>query len=547
MSNSFTVPDTPLTRRLSEMHAEQRSRRDSTQRILFNSPTLLGRSAGAPDRAAPSTSTITPSQAEDDKSDGSTHYLKSVISDPRQPEILFDEDATDSAAFNSFVIDAMFTGSSRTVSFTSEQVFLSTLAAVSVPDEISSLKTVKVSAILAFVEKICAGSLEMAKHVLKLDCSGDVIRSALRAISVIIRTEYKAVDFPDFIAQIALQLLSRSSHAVKIVSQFHRYMSVYDSDGVADFENMCAVGRPATINIDFQQSPAELPGYKRLMDDPGEWIRVTTALVDYAAFMSNSEIQGAYTLSRRALLALQLSDFTSVQLFADTELEKHSIFQTYAITAQRSDIDLLDRGLKMLQNLPFLLRKELDDYSRKRSIPENCMDRDWVVNELLRLEKRDQAVFSFWRQSIPEKPTAPAAVQSNKPAAPTTNHLPPTAALPVDADPTPMQIRGDPGASAPDAVQIKCQSNTAADCRTTFHASPSHWKSITTRDGRAFEVPKSCDNCRKHNKMVNQASLVTTVPTETETEEDIYSLAIADDDYEAYAFYASHDMTMSGN
>jgi hypothetical protein len=175
------------------------------------------------------------------------------------------------------------------------------------------------------------------------------------------------------------------------------------------------------------------------------------------------------------------------------------------------------------------------------------MDRDWVVNELLRLEKRDQAVFSFWRQSIPEKPTAPAAVQSNKPAAPTTNHLPPTAALPVDADPTPMQIRGDPGASAPDAVQIKCRSNTAADCRTTFHASPSHWKSITTRDGRAFEVPKSCDNCRKHNKMVNQASLVTIVPTETETEEDIYSLAIADDDYEAYAFYASHDMTMSGN
>ena len=68
------------------------------------------------------------------------------------------------------------------------------------PDDISSLKTVKVSAILAFAEKICAGSLEMAKHVLKLDCSGDVIRSALRAISVIIRTEYKAVDFPDFIA-----------------------------------------------------------------------------------------------------------------------------------------------------------------------------------------------------------------------------------------------------------------------------------------------------------------------------------------------------------
>ena len=78
-----------------------------------------------------------------------------------------------------------------------------------------------------------------------------------------------AVDFPDFIAQVALQLLSKSSHAVKIVSQFHRYMSVYDPNDVVDFENMCAVGRPATINIDLQQSLAELPRYKRLMDDPG--------------------------------------------------------------------------------------------------------------------------------------------------------------------------------------------------------------------------------------------------------------------------------------
>jgi len=39
---------------------------------------------------------------------------------------------------------------------------------------------------------------------------------------------------------------------------------------------------------------------------------------------------------------------------------------------------------------------------------------------------------------------------------------------------------------------------------------------------------------------------VTTVPTvPTETEEDIHSLAIVDDDYEAFAFYADYDMPMS--
>ena len=134
-------------------------------------------------------------------------------------------------------------------------------------------------------------------------------------------------------------------------------------------------------------------------------------------------------------------------------------------------------------------------------------------------------------------------MQSNNSVAPTTNHLPPTAALPVDADPTPTQIRGDPRASAPDAVQIKCRADIAADCIATFHTSPSHWNSITTRDGRAIEVPKSCDNCRRHNRMVNQASMVIAVPTETE--EDIHPLAIADEEYEAYAFFADCNNVLS--
>ena len=129
------------------------------------------------------------------------------------------------------------------------------------------------------------------------------------------------------------------------------------------------------------------------MDDPGEWVRATTSLVivDYAASMSNSEIQGAYTLSRRALLALKVSDFTSVQLFVDTKLEKHSVFLTYAINAQRSDIDLLDRGsqdatkptVRAAQGTRRL------QYSRRRSVSQNCVDRDWVVDELSRLESRE--------------------------------------------------------------------------------------------------------------------------------------------------------------
>lgn len=52
------------------------------------------------------------------------------------------------------------------------------------------------------------------------------------------------------------------------------------------------------------------------------------------------------------LAGIRLGSFDIVRLFSDAEIKLHGIFDSFATTAQRSSIDILDRGLQILQNLP---------------------------------------------------------------------------------------------------------------------------------------------------------------------------------------------------
>ena len=174
------------------------------------------------------------------------------------------------------------------------------------------------------------------------------------------------------------------------------------------FEDTCALGKSADIDIDFSLSTAELPGFRRLVDQPAEWVRLTTALIDFGAFMSNSDMQAAYSEQKTLLNLLRLSDFTTVIEFDDAEQRLFSTFHAYAIRARRSSIDFLDRDLMILLNLPVPLKRDLDCLARKRGIPENCMDRRWVISELIRLESRDLPEFTFWKRNKTPVP-APAA------------------------------------------------------------------------------------------------------------------------------------------
>ena len=83
---------------------------------------------------------------------------------------------------------------------------------------------------------------------------------------------------------------------------------------------------PAPIDINFRKSLVQLPGFIRLQDDPDEWKRVITALIDYAASMTNSEYQAAYTDSRSLLLSLCIDNFASAAAFGDAADQAIAIF-----------------------------------------------------------------------------------------------------------------------------------------------------------------------------------------------------------------------------
>ena len=85
------------------------------------------------------------------------------------------------------------------------------------------------------------------------------------------------------------------------------------------FEDACALGKSDGIDIDFSLSTAELPGFRRLVDQPAEWVRLTAALIDFGAFMSNSDMQAAYSEQKSLLNLLRLSDLATFIEFDDAE------------------------------------------------------------------------------------------------------------------------------------------------------------------------------------------------------------------------------------
>ena len=129
------------------------------------------------------------------------------------------------------------------------------------------------------------------------------------------------------------------------------------------------------------------------LDNPSDRPRCITCPLNI------DDMQAAYSEQKTLLNLLRLSDFATVIEFDDAEQRLFSTFHAYAIRARRSSIDFLDRGLMILLNLPVPLKRELDRLARKREIPENCMDRCWVITELIRLESRDLPEFTFFCSS----------------------------------------------------------------------------------------------------------------------------------------------------
>ena len=517
---TIKAPDTDVARQLIELRTAQQERQRRIQTILFSPPTSAAFiSAASPNRTF-NYSSPNPSNESDQSSGSAAEQDTDQIIIPCKLEFEFAKDITPSGAsiFNSLTLDNMIAGSAGAATYSSQEIYSSLISMAAVPKAVADLKTVKVAAVPAFISKLQTNiSIVRTKD---FDLSGNPLRSAVRLLRDAVQTEYHTLDYPEFVAQLIIHFLSLSTHASKMLPQLHRYLSISDERDIQMFEDACALGKSADVDIDFNLSTAELPGFRRLVDQPAEWVRLTTALIDFGAFMSNSNMQAAYSEHKTLLDLLRLSDFATVIEFDDAEQKIFSTFHAYASSARRSSIDFLDHGLMMLSNLPVPLKRELDRLARKGEVPENCMNRSWVISELVRLESRDLPEFTFWKRNRP----APAA-----PAAPTQMAL-----LPVAAD---------------DEITVTCQLALDAKCEQTFTTSSSYW--LSKKDpvtGRPFQVPKSCKPCRDlkrknanaqallHIKAQNVSAAYQNTPT---TADLTMAIEIDPDDDSAMADYAS--------
>ena len=130
-----------------------------------------------------------------------------------------------------------------------------------------------------------------------------------------------------FNAQLILATLVQTAHSTKLVTQLHRFVLCQDVAGIhqVQLQNIVqsAKAKAAPIKIDHSISVVQLPGFTLLADEPMLWLQVTTALLDYVCFMSNSAIQKAYSESKDKLAELSPTNFDSVQEFAICETTCH--------------------------------------------------------------------------------------------------------------------------------------------------------------------------------------------------------------------------------
>ena len=114
--------------------------------------------------------------------------------------------------------------------------------------------------------------------------------------------EYKTASHVAFNAQLLLAVLVQTAHSTKIITQLHRFMLCQDANDLADVANYCAVGKPAPIKIDHSISVVHLTRVIK----PTMWMQLIGALIDYVCFISNSDIQKAYSESKAELAGLSL-------------------------------------------------------------------------------------------------------------------------------------------------------------------------------------------------------------------------------------------------
>jgi hypothetical protein len=335
------------------------------------------------------------------------------------------------------------------------------------------------------------------------------------------------------------------------LSQFHRGISCAANDFEA-FEDECALGKISSVPINYSL-PIELIAGFSLFSDSDEsnvfLIRLTTALTDYMAYTSNSDMQHHYVSAREHWLSIRLTSEMKSDLFAINEEEAFARLISAGAAAQRSIPDQLDRGLTTLKNLPNNVKMGIEKQAKKKSLPENMMNRDWVMDQIKRMEQECKPKYSWATTTTPTKQPCLQFMHGNctfgnkcrfqhAGIQEFTTANPPNASL---------------FTAAPDDVDIDCTLQMSPQCTKTFRTSPAYWAQRKTADGKPYSMPKSCKPCRQLKKQqysnTHNCSLFTVqdqdinqdIDSDTEEEYAQHSDDGADDDY-----MTQYCMTMSG-
>jgi len=387
---------------------------------------------------------------------------------------------------------------------------------------------------------------ENEKHLLHpSNEEGQKLREVLRSFTSAVSSEYRTTAHLN--SELILCSLSRmeGTGSKCFLSQFHRGISCPETEFEA-FEDQCAQGKISTTEIDYSQPVELLIGFSLIHHSPVFLIRLTAALVDYMAYTSNSDLQQYYTKANMLWSGIRLKSGMKVDQFAVLENETFAQFAAAAAAAQRSVPSSLDRGLTILKSLPSNVRTGIDKLSRKKSVPENLMDRNWVVAHMKQIERESNPKYS-WAISSATNQQCTRFMAGTCNFGTTCRYLH-TATLTPDLVPIQNSASMATAPTDPDNVTITCLLKISDQCTKTFDTEPAYWASLKTADGKPFSLPKSCKPCRdlkKKQALAFQQHTNASMFTEIQDiQDDQHENDGADDDYYA-ELMNDHCMMMS--
>ena len=366
---------------------------------------------------------------------------------------------------------------------------------------------------------------------------GEALRNTLKDFITAVSSEYQTTAHTNSeLILCALNGLSLSDSSKCFQTQFHCGITCSEEEFTI-FEDECAQGIPSSVRINHFLSAEQLTGFPLFAGAEFSSIflfRITTALTDFMAHVSNSDLQQQYSTSMNLWMKLRFSVNSKVGIFIARENEAFALLTSAAAAAGRSVPGPLDRGLSILKSLPTTTQTSIANFARKKNIPENRMNRDWVTIQIQRLERESAPQFSWANETDTTSNRTCNRFQSG--TCTSGDKCKYKHAIQVSD----QNIIALPATSADsDMVDIVCLLKHSPQCTPSFQESKSYWANITDPNGKPFALPKSCKQCRDYKKFLNSNNTSLFTALDSGSESGDYAEA-ADD-------YFSHSVSMSGS